>query len=411
MSGTAQGAALDRVFRGGTLGADRVGPIRFMPTSSRFLFRFLAVALLPFAAVQPLRAQNDPASRRAAIEAIYPLMIQALETKNYGRARNICEQAIAWEPQHPLHHYNLACIEAQVGGTRLPIALGELQLAVALGFDDAAHLQNDPDLAPLHRDPKFAAIIRNVAHNASAAAAQPAIVIPPAPSKATAPTIAAADSSGVFEQPAPAAFQDGVPVGLYLMSRYFPLTRTAELLAWYFAPDGRVYQNLRHGFSANDLAAHAGPRGQARANGHQLEVRWSDGRESKAGLERDGTGFIWDRGIFTAIGPFENPAAVAGIYEGDEPATGELRTLPTRLELRADGSFVWTGVTLSTSGSTQADANRNSRGRWELRGCSLILTAENTPPLRRLALPSDDEKTPIKPDRMFFGGAMYRHLP
>ena len=411
MSGAAHGAALDRVSRGGTLGADRVGPIRFMPAFSKFLFRFLAVALLPFAPVPPLRAQNDPASRRAAIEAIYPLMIQALETKNYGRARNICEQAIAWEPQNPLHHYNLACIEAQVGGSRLPIALGELQLAVALGFDEAAHLQNDPDLVPLHSDPKFATIIRNVAHNASAAAAQPAIVIPPAPSQAAAPTIAATDGSGLFEQPAAAAFKDGVPVGLYLMSRYFPLTRTAELLAWYFAPDGRVYQNLRHGFSADDLAAHAGPRGQVRANGHQLEIRWSDGKETKADLERDGTGFIWDRGIFTAIGPFENPAAVAGIYEGDEPTAGAPPTLPTRLELRADGTFVWTGAALSTAGTPQAGASLNSRGRWELRGCSLILTAENAPPLRRLALPSDDEKTTIKPDRMFFGGAMYRHLP
>ena len=385
-----------------------------MPAFSGLSFRFLAAALVLSATAVPLRAQNDPASRRAAIEAIYPLMIQALETKNYGRARNICDQAIAWEPQNPLHHYNLACIEAQIGGARLPVALGALRLAVALGFDDAAHLQNDPDLEPLHGDPQFAAIIRNVAHNATAAA-QSAIVIPPLapkPMATTAPTLAA-ERIAVFESPAPAASKDGVPVGLYLMSRYFPLTRTAELLAWYFAPDGHVYQNLRQGFSSDDLATHPGPRGTVRVTSRQLEIRWSDGKETKAELERDGTGFTWDRGIFAAIGPFENAADLVGVYEGDESASANAGQLPvsTRLELRADGSFIWTGVSLSAAAAPSIGSTLGTRGRWELQGCSLVLTAENAAVLRRLALPSDDEKTPIKPDRMFFGGTMYRRLP
>src|SRR5262245_58000384 len=98
-------------------------------------------------------AQNDPASRRAAIEAIYPIMINALQAKNFGRARNICDQAIMWEPQNPVHHYNLACIEAQAGGPRIPYAWGALELAIALGFNDAEFLQRDPDLAPLRSDP------------------------------------------------------------------------------------------------------------------------------------------------------------------------------------------------------------------------------------------------------------------
>src|SRR5688572_12818527 len=97
--------------------------------------------------VSSVQAQDDAASRRAAIEAMYPVMIKALEAKAYGRARNICDQAILWEPQNPTHHYNLACIEAQAG--RLPQAVGALELAVALGFNDAKHMQADPDLAPL----------------------------------------------------------------------------------------------------------------------------------------------------------------------------------------------------------------------------------------------------------------------
>src|ERR1041384_6413932 len=114
---------------------------------SRLLPSILAVLTL---FTSPLRAQNDPESRREAIEAIYPVMIAALEAKNFGRARNICDQAIIWEPQNPVHHYNLACIEAQAGGARLPYAMGALELAVALGFNDELHLKNDPDLVPLH---------------------------------------------------------------------------------------------------------------------------------------------------------------------------------------------------------------------------------------------------------------------
>src|SRR5687768_8596119 len=118
-----------------------------------------------------IRAQDEAASHRAAIEGMYPVMLHALQTKNFGRARNICEQAILWEPQNPVHHYNLACIDAQSGGSRLPYAWGSLELAIALGFNDADHLQTDPDLAPLHEDPKFANLVRKVVFNVSARSA------------------------------------------------------------------------------------------------------------------------------------------------------------------------------------------------------------------------------------------------
>src|SRR5438552_2970327 len=85
---------------------------------------------------EKVRGKNDPESRRAAIEAVYRVMIAAMEAKNFGRARNICDQAIMWEPQNPVHHYNLACIEAQAGGARLRYAMSELELAVALGFNE-----------------------------------------------------------------------------------------------------------------------------------------------------------------------------------------------------------------------------------------------------------------------------------
>jgi len=131
-----------------------------MRVSSGLFLRFLLVLVSGVAAIAPARAQNDAASRREAIDLMYPVMISALETKNFSRARKICDQVILWEPQNPVHHYNLACIEAQAGGPRLPYALGALDLSIALGFDDVDHLKTDPDLAPLHGDPKFADLIR-----------------------------------------------------------------------------------------------------------------------------------------------------------------------------------------------------------------------------------------------------------
>ena len=116
-------------------------------------------------------AQENAVNHRAAIEGMYPLMLHALQTKSFGRARNICEQAILWEPQNPVHHYNLACIDAQSGGARLAYAWGSLELAIALGFNDVEHLQIDPDLAPLHDDPKFAEVVRKLKYSVSAATA------------------------------------------------------------------------------------------------------------------------------------------------------------------------------------------------------------------------------------------------
>src|SRR5688572_15887578 len=176
-------------------------------------------------------AQNDAAGRRAAIDRMmYPVMLRALEAKNFGRARNICEQAIVWEPQNPVHHYNLACIEAQAGGARVPYAWGALDLSIALGFNDVNHLQTDPDLAPLRADPRFVDLVRKMIFRATGADARPTVAISPA-EKAT-PT-----KSGMEEdlQPPRAEFKDGLPVGLYLMSRYVPAMQDHETIVWYFS--------------------------------------------------------------------------------------------------------------------------------------------------------------------------------
>lgn len=368
-------------------------------------FRRLAFAL-GLGATLPALAQNDAASRRAAIDEIYPVMIAALEAKNFGRARNICDQAILWEPQNPVHHYNLACIEAQAG--RLPQAFGALELAVALGFDEADHLQADQDLVPLRSDPRFAEIVRKVLHNATAGDALASVPLPPAASR-PAPPVAPAPEASNPPPPSP-AFENGVPVGLYYMTRYRSGARALEQGVWYFSPDGTVYQNLEYGFSPADLAAHAGPRGRIAAKEEKLEVGWSDGTRNSAPVERDGAEFTWDLALFSPIAAFDEPAAVAGVYQGGDTLTPG----GGKLDLRRDGTFVWEGVSLAR---TETGANRISahpgttNGRWELNGFSLILIDENGVRVRRLTFPSDDEKTIVKPDRMFLGGSMFRRLP
>ena len=50
-------------------------------------------------------------------------------------------------------------------------------------------------------------------------------------------------------------------------------------------------------------------------------------------------------------------------------------------------------------------------GRWDLRGISLTLHPAEGAAIRRIAFPDDDPKTVVKPDRMFFGGLVYKRRP
>jgi hypothetical protein len=383
-----------------------------MRAFSRRSLRLALLVVLGLAAAAPAPAQNDPASRRAAIEAIYPVMIAALEAKSFGSARRICEQAIVWEPQNPVHHYNLACIEAQAGNTRLPHAWGALELALALGFDDAEHLQSDPDLAPLHGNPRFAELVRKAAQNAIAGDALSSLAIP-AP---RAPLPDAVPDSPPVDAPAPARIEAGLPVGLYFMTRYLPATRALEQEVWYFDPDRTVYRDLEYGFSRQDLAAHAGRKGRARSDGAQLEVRWADGATTRAAVESDHDGFAWDMGLFVRVSAFTLPSDPAGTYRGtetvgtDDASSGWSR----HLELRPDGTFHWDAIALrgrEAGRATVAASDQPATGTWELQGYSLVLTDSQGHSLRRIAFPDDDSRTVLKPDRMFFGGWMLRRQP
>ena len=352
----------------------------------------------------PLRSQDDPASRREAIQAIYPVMLQAMEAKAFGRARNICEQCIMWEPQNAMHHYNLACIEAQAG--RLPQAFGALQLAVTLGFNDPQHLRNDTDLDPLRSDPRFAELAHQVADNAFGTAAPAAANEgPPANSSPAQATM-----------PAPNGFRDGRPVGLFFMTRFSAASGSLEKAAWYFSPEGTVFQNLQSGFSAGDLAAHTGPRGTCALKGNKLEVAWADGKKTSSVIKvsGSGTGFSWNAALFSAVKPFAGAAEAAGVFEGGESLVGAggRAMISKRLELRPDGTFTWRGVSFATNATSASQVSVGgsgaATGKWELTGLSLTLIDASGTTIRRIAFPYDDEATPVKPDRMFFGGILYK---
>ncbi len=382
-----------------------------------FSFRYRRIFWLFGILLAALRVggQDDAASRREAIEGMYPIMMQAMEAKNFGRARNICDQAILWEPQNPVHHYNLACIEAQAGGTRLPYAFGALELSVALGFDEPEHMMADPDLAPLRADPRFNELVRKTTNNANAGIALGAITIP-APSSRTSPaptTPTASHDGSSIVTPVPASFSEGIPTGFYFTTRYWMETRTLEKAAWYFAPGGTVYRNVYQGFSSDELAAQAGEPGRTKLDGHVMEITWPDGKKERSDIEREGNGFIWNRAIFSAVQPYADASEVVGDYEGAEALRvgGDAVALGKRLELRADGTFRWDAVSFTAtkpSGQLSESASGAVTGNWRLDGFSLILKDTQGNELRRIAFPYDDELTTQKPDRLFFGGLMFK---
>lgn len=223
----------------------------------------------------------------------------------------------------------------------------------------------------------------------------------------------AAGGGGGVDGPPEARVVDGKPVGLFFMTRFWAFNGSLEKSVWYFAPDGRVYQNLDTGFSAADLQAHKGAHGTYGVAGDQLKVTWSDGTVTESGIEPDATGFAWNGGIFTAVKPFTDPKAVAGTYEGGESLSSGANSAiaSNTLRLDADGTFTSAGIASvesETSESHLSSASQGgSTGTWKIEGYSLVLTYADGNTVRSMAFPYDDAETPVYPDRLFVGGTMY----
>jgi hypothetical protein len=209
----------------------------------------------------------------------------------------------------------------------------------------------------------------------------------------------------------------GKPVGLYFMTRFLIYNGSLEKVVWYFAPDGRVFRDVRDGFAPEDLAAHTGAHGTYDVNGDALTIHWSDGKETSNKIEPDEKNpdfFAWDTGLFAPVNAFTDSSEVVGSWEGGESLSGggNFAAVSKTLTLRADGTYSREGVSSFKSVSDQSEVSVGgtsaNSGRWELSGYTLTLTQNDGKVIHGIAFPFDDESTAVKPDRFFFGGTMYK---
>ena len=221
-------------------------------------------------------------------------------------------------------------------------------------------------------------------------------------------------AAGVFadEKPAEAEFDDGLPVGLYFMTRFWPATGSLEKAVWYFTDDGRVYRDLQTGFSDDALAQHTGPHGTVTRDGDAMIVAWNEGRETRSEVERDGKAFTWDMGIFTPVEGFDDESELVGRWEGGESISGSGGSASSArsLDLRDDGTFAQSSagsVSARSSDSVVSGGSSGSTsGKWELDDYSLTLTYADGSVVRGVSFPYDDGES----QRFFFNGTMYKRL-
>ncbi|MCC2545169.1 hypothetical protein LJY25_01820 [Hymenobacter sp. BT175] len=388
----------------------------------RLLIRTLVSALLTVTLL-PAQAQSDADTRHQAVAAIYPVMLQAVKDRNLGNARMLCQQVITYEPQDPVHRYNLACIESLAGSATA--AFTALRQATDLGYRDVNSLRTDADLAALRADSRFAGVLQAAARNArptaaaQSLAAAPTTVRPVGPRPVAAPRPAAVTpparpaALGAATPPVPARMVGNKPVGLFFMTRYWMATGSLEKRVWYFAPDGRVFLDPS-GFSAAELAAHHGDKGTYQVSGNKMTVKWSTGSTSQSTVEAQATSFSWDMGLFSAVNPFTSAQQLTGTYEGGESissGSGSIITSNT-LKLNPDGTFSRDGVasvrSVSTESTVSGGAQSKNAGRWQWQGYYLTITDGTGKTTRGITFPYDDAKTKVYPDRLYFNGTMYK---
>jgi hypothetical protein len=210
-------------------------------------------------------------------------------------------------------------------------------------------------------------------------------------------------------------FRGGLPVGLYLMSKYWYATGSLEKAAWYFTDDGRLYVDPAS-FAEEDLARHDGRGGTVSGDGDEMVVAWSHGPVSKGPVERDGDHFGFDTGLYAPAQPFAASSQVVGRWEGGTSLSfsGSYAASSRTLDLRGDGTFGWDAAAFLSTASAESEASAGSTGSvtgtWELDGYSLQLTDSTGKVVRGIAFPFDDEATPVFPDRFYFSGVLYAKL-
>lgn len=110
--------------------------------------------LAALAAVLALAA--TPSGAEAADDRRQQRIVDAFGRRDYATAERLLGEALAADPGHPTHLYNLACLHS-LRGEAAPAA-ARLQEAIAAGFREWTILQEDPDLAFLRSSPAFAPV-------------------------------------------------------------------------------------------------------------------------------------------------------------------------------------------------------------------------------------------------------------
>lgn len=365
---------------------------------------------LPFSSrLTTLIAQDaDAAAHRAAIEAFYPVMMDALRNQRYDAARDLCIKAIAWESTEPSHYYNLSCIEAQSGNKIM--ALTALGQAAALGFNDAGNMANDPDLEPIRNEPLYAEAYRKIYANYEAAmAVTPPVNVIPMPNTGVA--AAPAHSTGTMAadvEPAPPRLTGDSITGVFFMTKFWTTTNSLDTAVWYFSPEGIAYENPT-GFSAAELAA-SQSQWKIRVEGDSISYSGADGRVYDSSFSISGkTTFNWDGGNYTAAKPFLRSTSLVGTYGGGASVTGASST--STLILRADESYQLTGSASAVNQTADSIASLSATGggetgTWHNGAYSLTLSPAGRTVKRSVAF-IYEEGPGGAPAKFYFDGLMW----
>ena len=92
-----------------------------------------------------------------ATETGFYMTRELLARQDHARALAALAVATEAAPDRPVYWYNLACVQARLGGRRQ--ALDALERAVAAGFSDRSGMAVDEDLASLREEPRFRALL------------------------------------------------------------------------------------------------------------------------------------------------------------------------------------------------------------------------------------------------------------
>ena len=207
----------------------------------------------------------------------------------------------------------------------------------------------------------------------------------------------------------------GKPEGMFFMTRYYIGTHSLEKSAYYFAPDGQVYQNPT-GLAAADLAAlPPGQRGTYAVAGKKLTIKLADGNGSASDMEGDNPGgFNYETGIFTGAKPFAKPEDLVGSFEGGNSVSfgGGSTSASNALTFMADGTFAQEGAVSSSVGSDQSTARVGSSdagaGHYQLAGWTLTLTDAQGHKAQGVAFPIEQDEKTGQVVRFYFQNIAYK---